>query len=270
MHPNRQPKGIPTGGQFAASAHAESGVALDQPFDLYPHLGQHPIPGPVAVPVHPVSAVRPSLVSHVALGPGRRWATACGQADPRTGETCNELLVGETIGSVNSARAAHLHTEHRTDGTEVPLADEEWVTDQRHGVRACFVNLDEGWDGAFDPENPDDDNLLRIDVQVRPEHPEADAAENDYNDVDGDWCSPSVSASWCTQVRADHITPEQKRRLLRQAVQDLAEQTRRGASLGPLIASFEGMADSDVPRYETDSPTAAEAAQDRHNAPEFR
>lgn len=52
----------------------------------------------------------------------------------------------------------------------------------RHNVRIDWVNLNEGNDGDYDPENPEDVNLLRFDV-YRHEGPDWAAIE------DGSYCT---------------------------------------------------------------------------------
>ena len=59
----------------------------------------------------------------------------------------------------------------------------------RNGVKIDWVNLDEGFDGDYDPENPDDKNLLRFDVS------KLDAETNEWTEVE--------DGSYCTQVPAD-------------------------------------------------------------------
>ena len=59
-------------------------------------------------------------------------------------------------------------------------------------VRVDWVNLGEGNSGDYDPDDPDDVNLLRFDVYQ-------------WSVEDDDWVGPQDS-SYCTQVPAD--TPE--------------------------------------------------------------
>lgn len=59
----------------------------------------------------------------------------------------------------------------------------------RNGVKIDWVNLDEGFDGDYDPENPDDVNLLRFDVS------KFDTETNEWTEVE--------DGSYCTQVPAD-------------------------------------------------------------------
>ena len=56
----------------------------------------------------------------------------------------------------------------------------------RGNVRIDWVNLDEGFDGDYDPENPDDVNLLRFDVSMF---------------KNGEWVEVP-DGSYCTQVPA--------------------------------------------------------------------
>jgi hypothetical protein len=68
----------------------------------------------------------------------------------------------------------------------------------RGNVRIDWVNLHEGFDGDYDPENPDDVNLLRFDVYRHDGH---------------DWVEVE-DGSYCTQIPANtnHAT---LRRILR-------------------------------------------------------
>lgn len=68
----------------------------------------------------------------------------------------------------------------------------------RGNVRIDWVNLHEGFDGDYDPENPDDVNLLRFDV---------------YRHDGADWVEVE-DGSYCTQIpaNANHAT---LRRVLR-------------------------------------------------------
>lgn len=64
----------------------------------------------------------------------------------------------------------------------------------RNNVRIDWVNLGEGYDGDYDPENPDDVNLLRFDVF------KFDTKTNEWTEVE--------DGSYCTQIpaNADHAT----------------------------------------------------------------
>ena len=58
-------------------------------------------------------------------------------------------------------------------------------------IRVELVNLGEGWNGDYNPEDPDDEELLRFDVYYK--NPE---------DKDMDWMEVE-DASYCTQLSAD-------------------------------------------------------------------
>lgn len=64
----------------------------------------------------------------------------------------------------------------------------------RNNVRIDWVNLGEGYDGDYDPENPDDVNLLRFDVSIN------NPKSRTWDEV--------PDGSYCTQVPAktDHST----------------------------------------------------------------
>jgi len=69
----------------------------------------------------------------------------------------------------------------------------------RGDVLIEWVNLGEGFDGDYDPENPDDVNLLRFDVSVA--NPEAQQ-----------W-DPIEDGSYCTHIPA-HTHPDTLKRIL--------------------------------------------------------
>ena len=60
-------------------------------------------------------------------------------------------------------------------------------------IQVCLVNIGEGTCGDYNPDNPDDVNLLRFDVNYY------DKDANDWMEVE--------DASYCTNVEADS-TPE--------------------------------------------------------------
>ena len=72
--------------------------------------------------------------------------------------------------------------------SETPMSIEDDV------IRVDLVNIGEGLSGDYDPEDPDDINLLRFDVYVK--NPDAD---EDYTDG---WIEVE-DASYCTQLAAD-------------------------------------------------------------------
>lgn len=59
---------------------------------------------------------------------------------------------------------------------------------QYYGVRIEWVNCGEGWSGDYNPDDPEDTNLLRFDISVLSES--------------GEWEDPG-DASYCTRVPAD-------------------------------------------------------------------
>ena len=58
----------------------------------------------------------------------------------------------------------------------------------KNNVKVEWVNLDEGYDGDYDPENPNDENLLRFDV--------SHMVNNEWTEV--------PDGSYCTQMPASY------------------------------------------------------------------
>lgn len=56
----------------------------------------------------------------------------------------------------------------------------------KNNVMVEFVDLDEGWNGGFNPDDPDDEHLLRFDVSRH------NRKTNEWEAVD--------DASYCTQI----------------------------------------------------------------------
>jgi len=73
-------------------------------------------------------------------------------------------------------------------------------------LRVDWYNADEGWNGDYDPEDPDDVNLLRFDVYVMREPEPWDDSDDGWRAVD--------DASYCTQMPAN-TKPEILERALR-------------------------------------------------------
>lgn len=71
-------------------------------------------------------------------------------------------------------------------------------------VYARWVNLGEGLAGDYNPDDPDDENLLRFDVIVTQEFADQHDIPHEPTDRPG-WVAP-LDNSYCTQVPAD--TPE--------------------------------------------------------------
>ena len=80
--------------------------------------------------------------------------------------------------------------------------------------RATFVDCGEGACGDYDPEDTEDEALLRIDLQVN---------------EDGEW-RDLRDGSYCTQVPVDTTEPE-RARLLAVAVAFMEDADRRGHSI---------------------------------------
>ncbi|KQP62901.1 hypothetical protein [Nocardioides sp. Leaf285] len=267
-------------GRFAAKVHREApgvdlverGVGARGPrvgFVLYDYLGNDPADDFMGTPVHLTSAIPPGASAHVALGPGRRWAATCEQDDPQTGQPCGALLLAEDLGPLASARARHAFLDHRATrpdtlharpGNHVEAYDEvalevgEWVVDERHGVRVRLSDRGEGRNGSYAPDNPADARLLRVDVQVRPEHPDASGAP--VAESSGPWASARATA--LTRVRADHVTGEQRRRLVRRVLSEAVDHTAHGVPIRDAVETCAHLSDTDIPRYASDDPTADE------------
>jgi len=61
-----------------------------------------------------------------------------------------------------------------------------------------WSRLGEGWNGDYDPYDPEDVELLRFDVSVSVRHPKVDEFTEGYIH-DGEWVAVP-DASYCTQV----------------------------------------------------------------------
>lgn len=75
-------------------------------------------------------------------------------------------------------------------------------------IRVVLENIGEGWDGDFDPDDPDDENLLRFSIYKK--------ENNEWIDVD--------DASYCTQIRYDiddNLAHEILRYIMRQVKDDV-------------------------------------------------
>lgn len=90
------------------------------------------------------------------------------------------------------------------------------LTLTRRGVRVEWVNLDEGWSGDYNPEDPKDENLLRFDVSR-------------FNHLTKAWYAIE-DASYCTRVPAD--TPVTKLKKLLALIMDrVGDDVRVGRSI---------------------------------------
>ena len=73
-----------------------------------------------------------------------------------------------------------------------------------------FSDIGEGFNGDYNPDDPDDVSLLRLDIQVRPSH---EMAEPGYSSCDDGWV-PMRRGSYCTNVPSSTPLAEQKRLLV--------------------------------------------------------
>ena len=64
-------------------------------------------------------------------------------------------------------------------------------------IKVEFVNIGEGYNGDYDPEDPEDAELLRFDVYIQRDCPDDELDEDD----DG-WMEVDDS-SYCTLIKAD-------------------------------------------------------------------
>ena len=72
------------------------------------------------------------------------------------------------------------------------LAYDEELELIKDNVKVCWTNIGEGYNGDYNPEDPDDKNLLRYDVYVY----------DDESDREGYWRAVE-DASYCTYVPAN-------------------------------------------------------------------
>lgn len=101
--------------------------------------------------------------------------------------------------------------------------DEETVmsiNDDR--IRVDFVNIGEGYQGNYNPDDPEDRNLLRFDVYCR------DSGKDEWREVD--------DASYCTTIPADtpHEVLESKIRILFAEYRSVTDHILEGGSVKKL------------------------------------
>ena len=85
----------------------------------------------------------------------------------------------------------------------------------RGNVKVELENIGEGWSGDYDPDDPDDEPLLRFTVSKK--------------DADGEWQQVD-DASYCTQIRAD--TPEPRlREILNYLMDEVGDSVESGSSI---------------------------------------
>ena len=98
---------------------------------------------------------------------------------------------------------------------------DEWVLSPDRLFRACFTDLGEGHQGEWNEDDPTDEPLLRVDVQVSdPDHYAADEDAAIYSPTDQGWFT-CHDGSICTNVNADTVTAVQRARLLNSLLVDL-------------------------------------------------
>jgi hypothetical protein len=110
---------------------------------------------------------------------------------------------------------------------EVPrsCALDEWIVSPDGRFRACFTDIGEGMCGDYDPDDPEDEPLLRFDVQINEadsplaEDP-ASAGTDDPADPDFGWYWVR-DGSYCTQVNAEKVTGEQMYDLLQRILGEI-------------------------------------------------
>ncbi len=101
---------------------------------------------------------------------------------------------------------------------ETPLSIQDDV------LRVDWYNAGEGWNGDYDPEDEEDDNLLRFDVYVKTDDPSWEHT--------GGW-EEVEDASYCTQVPADTAPEVLKEKLMFifKAYRDIIEDYLKGSSV---------------------------------------
>ena len=86
--------------------------------------------------------------------------------------------------------------EKTPEYTVYEYSDEPWdIAIEGKHTRVSWVYIDEGWFGDYNEENPDDEPLLRFDVDAR------------GDDTHGEWYEPSDSSyCTCTPATTDRAT----------------------------------------------------------------
>ncbi|GAB2733417.1 hypothetical protein [Nocardioides pakistanensis] len=278
-NPNRQPKGTPTGGQFAASAHAEADVDLGATVDerhgvspAYPNgrctgCGQGVTSDGTCTntdcagspfyftggccsqcggEVIPDPDGSPGVVVH---GDGDGYpdydtdldhAPVLDDTDDNTYQAAKADLLARLYGG--DYDPGQVPAPKVNDGT-TPYRLDESVQDGP--VRVAFTDLGEGYSGDYDEDDPDDEPLLRLDTAVR-----ADAGvdgEYVFTDTDGaEWVNPD-SYSWCTNISRDRTSPADQRAFLVTTAKLLRDQVEhRGQYPGALTSAMEMLSHADT------------------------
>ena len=95
-------------------------------------------------------------------------------------------------------------------------------------VMVCWVELGEGWDGDYDPDDPDDEELLRFDVLVK---------EGLNDDTTTQW---SEVESYCTAVPVT-ATPEERARGLKLIMDEVYDAIQADAGIKHICGSLSWM-----------------------------
>ena len=109
-----------------------------------------------------------------------------------------------------------------TESDAPTIEVEEWLVSDDGLFRARWTDIGEGLSGEYNPEDPDDEPRLRVDVQVSDsEHYAAEEDASLYEGTDSLGWSICRDGSICTDVNTATVTPEQRYRLLRSLLVDL-------------------------------------------------
>jgi hypothetical protein len=110
---------------------------------------------------------------------------------------------------------------------------DRWIEDGP--VRVMFTYIGEGYSGDFDPSDPEDKPLLRLDVNVREDAYEGEPTGDD------DWVYPR-DGSICTSVTVE-TTSEQQERYLRIAAARLRSVVEHNDSVSNEVSNLSYLPD---------------------------
>lgn len=116
-----------------------------------------------------------------------------------------------------------------TDGSEPQVRLDEWLLSPDGRFRACFTDIGEGRCGEYNADDPEDEPLLRFDVQTSDAasamaQDPASAGVDDEDDPDYGWYWVR-DGSYCTQANAERVTGEQLHQLLTRLLQEIDGET---------------------------------------------
>ena len=89
-------------------------------------------------------------------------------------------------------------------------------------VRVTLDWIEEGWNGYYDEEDPDDEKLLRFDVYVK-----------DTNGAYGNGWQPVSDASYCTRI-PEKTSQEQQNDIVKRIFDEVEEPLLAGHSIKKL------------------------------------